>query len=104
MRVANSANYLAGPLEGNPPSDPVALKGAVSVMVGPYHAAVSAEPDQETTVIYVQIPTPGGGFHDLLVASQGMATSELESILEKALPQSYSPVPIAASSTPTTEP
>ena len=104
MRVANSATYLAEPLEGNPPNDPVAPKGAVSVMVGPYRAAVSAEPDQGTTVIYVQIPTPGGGFHDLLVASQGMATSELESILEKALPQSYSPVPIAASSTPTTEP
>jgi len=104
IRVANSANYEAQPLHGNPTSDPVWPRGAVSTMVGPYRAAVYAEPEQGTTAIYVQIPTPGGGFHDLLVASQGLSTSDIESILARALPQSYTPVPIATSPTTTTVP
>jgi len=104
LRVANSANYPAEPPQGSPPRDPVVPKGAVSIMVGPYHAAIYAEPDQETTAIFVQIPTPGGGLHDLLVASEGLATSDLESILGRALPQSYTAVPVAASPTTTTAP
>lgn len=104
MRVANSATYAWELPQGSPPSDPVAPKGAVSIMVGLYRAAIYAEPDQGTTAIYVQVPTPGGGFHDLLVATQGLATSDLESILARALPQSYTPVPIAASLTTTTVP
>ena len=88
IRVANSANYAEEPPQANPPSDPVAPKGAVSIMVGPYRAAIDAEPEQVTTAIYVQIPTPGGEFHDLLVASQGLSASELESVLARSLPQS----------------
>lgn len=104
LRVANSANYPAEPAQGNSPSDPVVPKGAVSIMVGPYHAAIYTEPDQVTTAIFVQIPSPGGGFHDLLVASQGLATSDLESILGRSLPQSYTAVPVAASPTTTAVP
>jgi hypothetical protein len=97
IRVANSANYAEEPPQVNPPSDPVAPKGATSIMVGPYRAAIYTEPEQVTTAIYVQIPTPGGGFHDLLAASQGLSASELESVLARALPQSYTSVPIEAS-------
>jgi hypothetical protein len=104
LRVANSANYTAEPSHGNPPSDPIVPKGAASIMVGPYHAAIYAEPGEVTTAIFVQIPTPGGGFHDLLVASEGLATSDLESILGRALPQSYTAVPVAGFPTTTTAP
>jgi hypothetical protein len=97
VRVANSATYAAGLPSTSLPNDPVAPNESQSIMVGPYHAAMYAVPGQGVIAAYVQIPTPGGGFHDLLVASQGMAGPDLELMLAKALPQTYQAVPIKSS-------
>jgi hypothetical protein len=86
LSVANSANYRRTP---GGTADPVVPKGARALTIGSYHAYIYKEPGQPTVALYVEIPTTGGVYHDLLVGAQGISSSDLIALVQKALPTRF---------------
>jgi hypothetical protein len=74
-------------------SDPIAPAGSQSLAIGLYQASVYQAANSATLAIYVQIPTIGGGHHDLIVAAQGITQPNLVAMLHKALPVQVTPAP-----------
>jgi len=95
-----------------PTPDPVAPTNATPIRLGSYHAAIGhvsviigcysnadgnnahdgppcgGTPSRLSTLgIWVQIPTTGGGYHDLIVGSYGLSRGELIALVESALPK-----------------
>jgi hypothetical protein len=89
LTVANSANYSTGPKGPGATGDPVVPKGAKALTIGKYHAFIYKTPS--ILALYVEIPTTGGGYHDLVVGAQGMSAADLVSLVQKALPTKFEP-------------
>jgi hypothetical protein len=87
-----------------PTKDPVAPTGSQTITIGPYQASIYQAPHSSTIALYVQIPTTGGGDHDLIVAAQDLTQQDLVAMLEEALPTQATPTPASdgPSSGPTT--
>jgi hypothetical protein len=87
--------------------DSIAPAGSQSLAIGLYQASVYRAANSPTLAIYVQIPTIGGGHHDLIVVAQGITQPDLVGMVQKALPTQVTPAPASAvpfvepSSTPT---
>ena len=86
------------------PRSPEVAPGAVMGRIGPYHVSIvgassisvigclgpncqaAAEADGLVTIT-VQIPTTGGGYHDLVVATLGLTGAQAVSLVKGALPR-----------------
>jgi hypothetical protein len=73
--------------------DPVAPAGSETIAIGPYRASTYQATNSPTIAVYVQIPTTGGGDHDLIVAAQGITQPDLIAMLQEALPAPATPAP-----------
>jgi hypothetical protein len=90
-----------------PSPDPVAPSSATPIKLGSFHAAIghvdefvfecasadeSGPPcggngsSEKSLGIWVQIPSEGGGYHDLIVGSWGLSQAELIALVQSALP------------------
>jgi hypothetical protein len=65
----------------------VVPKGAKALTIGKYHAFIYKTPS--ILALYVEIPTTGGGYHDLVVGAQGMSSADLLALVQKALPTKF---------------
>ena len=95
-----SGNYEPPPGTSADSYDPIAPRGSETTTIGAYRASTYQAPNSPTLALYVQIPTAGGGEHDLIVAAEGMSQTDLIAMLEKALPTA--PVPTEPSGGPST--
>jgi hypothetical protein len=86
-----SGNYE--PPVGSPAGvkDPIAPIGSEAIAIGAYRASTYQASNSPTIAVYVQIPTKGGGDHDLIVAAQGITQPDLIAMLGKALPRQVTP-------------
>jgi hypothetical protein len=108
LQASGSSGCLAFGLTGNygksaensaATTDPFAPAGSQTITIGPYQASTHQAPNSPTIGMYVQIPTTGGGDHDLIVAAQGITQPDLIAMIQKALPTQAMPTP--ASEVPT---
>jgi hypothetical protein len=88
--------------------DPVSPSNATPIKLGAFHAAIgdvdefvyecdyateSGPPcsgngsNQKSLGIWVQIPSTGGGYHDLIVGSWGLSKAKLIALVQSALPK-----------------
>jgi hypothetical protein len=100
LQASGSSGCLAFGLSGNygqsagssaATTDPLVPAGSQTVTIGPYQASSYHAPNSQTNAVYVQIPTTGGGDHDLIVAAQGITRADLTAMLQKALPKQAVP-------------
>ena len=111
-----TANY-ASASDGTAPIDPVAPPNGTRTTIDGYSAIVADKGQVDLVItgmgnlpsesqfeaespvgIWVQIPTIGGGYHDLIVGALGLTQEQVLSIVESALPAQ--PVPAAAGQPP----
>jgi hypothetical protein len=104
VQASGEGGCLAFAISGNDEAsgDTIAPTGSQRLTIGAYQASLHEAADSPTLAIYVQIPTIGGGHHDLIVAAQGITQSDLVAMVQKALPTQVTPAP--ASDVPLTEP
>ncbi len=104
LQASGSGGCLAFGLSGNygqsvgnsvATTDPVAPVGSQTITIGPYQASTYQAPNTPTIAVYVQLPTSGGGDHDLIVAAQGITQADLIAMLQKALPTQATPTPVS---------
>ena len=101
LQANGSGGCLAFGLSGNygqsgssaAVTDPVAPSGSETTTIGAYQASTYQAPNSPTVAVYVQIPTTGGGDHDLIVAAQGITQPDLIAMIQKGLPTQVTPAP-----------